>query len=41
MGYNPENLERPNRSETKPKKGVTEKVARKLGATAIKGIKKR
>lgn len=40
MAYNPNNLEKPNKSETKPPKGPSEKVVRGLGWTAIKGSTK-
>lgn len=36
----PENKEAPNKSETKPKRGVTEKTAKNLGRTAVKGSNK-
>jgi len=37
MGFNPENKERPNASEQKPKKEPSEQTIRGLGAAAIKG----
>jgi hypothetical protein len=37
MGSNPENKERPNASEQKPKKEPSEQTIRGLGAAAIKG----
>jgi hypothetical protein len=41
MSHNPENLERPNKSETsKPIKNVSASTIKALGKTAIKGGKK-
>ena len=41
MGYNPENLERGNKSETsKPVKQVSQATINALGAIAIKGSNK-
>lgn len=41
MAYNPEKLEAPNKSETKPKntRPASSAVVRKLGETAVKGSK--
>jgi hypothetical protein len=39
MAYDPENLERPNKSETKPKQS-NPKTAKDLGRVAIGGSKK-
>lgn len=41
MGYNPENLERGNKSETsRPTRPVSKATISALGATAIKGSSK-
>lgn len=40
MPYSPENLERPNKSEQAPKRGVAERTIKALGKAAIKGTKR-